>query len=365
MKALLTTNHLREIKGSEITLLEVAEYLLEKGWLVDVYTNLLLPPMLDEFLRLPHQERLRLAYEPYDNDFADDYDFVWIQHSLLPDEFINKMAQEGTNAYIAWVHLSVTIHIEMPLLVDIENSIADKVLLVSEEVAKLADEFGLNASRRTYWRNPAPRRFITNGNESLGAKSFPENILIVSNHPPQEVVEAADILRKRNINIIELGDRVGAQRLHPDDLSGVDGVITIGKTVQYALGCRVPVYNYDHFAGVGWLDSDKIIDREKRMNFSGRSTPKKRSPLQLADDIESGWKKAAMYTYSAKYRADFMLDDVWENLSVDVTDSSRKTKYLTQYQAMRWKAFNELHRGLYRTLEYYRDEMSKLSGSLD
>ena len=57
----------------------------------------------------------------------------------------------------------------------------------------------------------------------------------------------------------------------PEVLAPYDAVVTIGKTVQYALSMGIPAYVYDHFGGVGWLDEDSL-EPELHWAFSGQRT---------------------------------------------------------------------------------------------
>lgn len=100
------------------------------------------------------------------------------------------------------------------------------------------------------------------------------------------------ILKKLGIRVRYFGFKGVQKRLFPVDIQQVDAVITIGKTVQYAIKVGVPVYCYDHFGGPGWINSENF-ERAEMFNFSGRCCNLKKTPMVISDEIISGHRKAA------------------------------------------------------------------------
>ena len=127
---------------------------------------------------------------------------------------------------------------------------------------------GLDGPRAHVFHNAAPARYA----RPAGApRQALRKLILVSNHLPHEVKEAAVLLRARGIDVKRWGrgGDVRNMRLLPKHLDDVDAVVSIGKTVQYALRSRVPVFVYDRFGGPGWLTPDNF-DRCAHANFSGR-----------------------------------------------------------------------------------------------
>ena len=112
-----------------------------------------------------------------------------------------------------------------------------------------------------------------------------KNIAIVSNHPPKELRVAVKSLRRHGIRTIYYGGK-NSVNVTPKLLSNFDCVVSIGKTVQYALAMGIPVYNYDHFGGNGYITMANI-DEEERANFSGRSTFTKKNSTQIFLEIKT------------------------------------------------------------------------------
>ncbi|WP_416914340.1 hypothetical protein [Seohaeicola sp.] len=61
-------------------------------------------------------------------------------------------------------------------------------------------------------------------------------------------------------------------------------VLTIGKSVQYAMAARRPVYVYDRFGGPGWITSENFKNAEK-FNFSGRCVGQEKRAEEIASEI--------------------------------------------------------------------------------
>ncbi|MFJ3489271.1 hypothetical protein [Leifsonia aquatica] len=297
-RVLLCTNHLQNLAGSEVVTIELVEHFLERGWHVDVYTNLLGEPVTSELLALPSWGRLRVVEASPEEAFDDEYDLIWVQHSLFPPSFVDRLVS-GVHAPVVWHHLSSFMNIEMPILADIERSIASVSSSMSTEGLDALARFGLDAERFVLFDNPAPDRFADH--PMPGEATGLARLLIVSNHPPAEMVDAASALRSRGVLADVLGDVVGStpRRISPEILAGYDAVVTIGKTVPAALSMGLPVYAYDHFGGCGWLGADNL-DREAAGTFAGRLTESRRTAEAIADEIVSGYPAAAAWARDAR-----------------------------------------------------------------
>lgn len=116
-----------------------------------------------------------------------------------------------------------------------------------------------------------------------------KKIAIVSNHIPEELRQATELLRQEGY-CIDIYGIEGKQELITDKvLEKYDLIITIGKTVQYAMSLKIPVYIYDRFGGPGYLKMSNM-EQNRAHNFSGRSY-EKRSAEELAKDIVEGFSQ--------------------------------------------------------------------------
>jgi len=102
---------------------------------------------------------------------------------------------------------------------------------------------------RLKFPNPAPKAFeLMRRKRTLKPL---KHLLVVSNHLPEELKCAFDILEKDGIIIERIGRPTNSRRLLPTDLQRADAVVNIGKAAQYALRAGCHIYLYDRFAGLG------------------------------------------------------------------------------------------------------------------
>jgi hypothetical protein len=79
--------------------------------------------------------------------------------------------------------------------------------------------------------------------------------------------------------------------VRPADLSAVDAIVTIGKSVPYAIAAAKPVYMYDRFGGDGWLTRGNFAVSLDH-NFSGRPAQRRLSSGEIAREIVAGFAQA-------------------------------------------------------------------------
>lgn len=360
-RILITTNHLREIRGSELVTLELAEEFLLRGWHVDVYTNLYLPPMADRFAALAALGSLRVADNPYD-DFGLDYDLIWIQHSLLPPSIIRRLAEREVRTPIVWHHMSAIVEIELPVIADIENGLSDLETYESERTRDLQQRYGVSEPSLIF-PNPVPRRFVEFDHSP---RDRPARLAVVSNHPPQEVLDAVDLLGERGVVVDVIGETTRVREITPELLGGYDAVLTIGKTVQYALCVGAPVYTYDHFGGDGWL-TDENFTPQSATNFSGRLTGRRIEAEAIADEIVGGYAQARAFAIEqrAEHRERFSVSARIDAVLAHPAIVDPAAKRLSEAQSLRWLALSEQLRGMYRTIEFLKDELVRVAEASD
>lgn len=352
-RLLISNNHLRYHAGSEMVTLELTEEFVRRGWQVDVSTNLFLPPFSHEFSSLIEAGSVRVSNDPY-QDFGIDYDLIWVHHNLLPPSTIESMATSEFAVPVIWHHMSPIAHIEFPLLSDIENSIADRMTFMSEATMEALLAFGLDSSRALVLPNPVPHSFVSR--QPFQPAQELKSLAVVSNHVPDEVYAAARILREKNVTVDFIGGST-PQRMTPAVLRDFDAVLTIGKTVQYALTLGLPAYVYDHFGGDGWLHEENFVEMA-RTNFSGRNSHRKISSSQIAAELLDGYSRSRTFAVSQLEvnRSRYSLPAYIDSLLAENWVQHPRTKRLSEAQKLRWLSFAEQFRGLYRELEYVKDK---------
>ena len=186
----------------------------------------------------------------------------------------------------------------------------------SEETKQKLLEFLIPEDKILVSGNPAPDAF-----KQAHSQKTLQKILVVSNHVPKEIFKAADILRKHHITIDFLGiGNQNKERVTPNLINQYDVVITIGKTVQYGLLSQIPIYNYDHFGGCGYLLSENF-EKAQFYNFSGRGFNQKTAE-EIAEEIQNNFSLGQKFSSEFNKYKDFTLSHFIEKLLKTVTSSS-------------------------------------------
>lgn len=172
---------------------------------------------------------------------------------------------------------------------------------------------------------------------------------------------AAELLRRGGaVQVDVLGEVTSVARVTPDLLDRYDAVVSIGETVQYALSMGIPCYGYDHVGGCGWLTAANL-EHELWWNFSGRATRRQVDAATIAAELVAGFaaaqdlSRATRGAHAERWRLSVRIDRLLEPRAVACPGRKR----LSGAQAERLLTFDEMHRGMYRTLEYHKDELAR------
>ena len=332
--------------------LELAEEMIRRGAKVHLLSN-----EIDGELK----DRLIEIGATFTENTADvdifEFNLVWSQHHILPHLLLNAI--EGGRKPTAWpmfvfCHLSPYDPAEVPGPF-IERNIADMILANSPETVEKLRECGPPFDQAEVFPNPAPHDF------SL-ARSKPkpelESLLVVSNHRNPEIKHALRKLARKGIRITRIGRRHSARRVTPQMIMDHDAVLTIGKTVQYALRAGRPVFCYDRFGGPGWLNSVNF-ERAAWHNFSGRDKQTKRSSEALCSEVIEGYREAREFAVKLErqgllpYALEHHLDQI-----LRIAQSLRETQswYEERLELFMEPSFATMIRHETRIAEIYRKE---------
>lgn len=306
MKILILTNHLAQFGGSEMVALEVAEKFANLGHDVNIFSAYIDDPVRS------HMDEMCLQYDAIENcPSPESFDIIWSQHQLISYLLAKYGISSIESTFLVNTSLSPYEPLEIPGAV---AEIADMVVANSPETAARLIELGVSSEKISVFYNAAPDSF----NMTRKSRSDLESALIISNHMPEEVAQAAAILRNRGLIIDHIGLPSQPKKITPAIISSYDAVISIGKSVQYSILCETPVYVYDRFGGPGWLNEINTTEAEK-FNFSGRCCHRQLSPETIADEISKGYPDATLAirklkeTYSEKYTLRNYLTEIIEH----------------------------------------------------
>ncbi|WP_149539706.1 hypothetical protein [Siccirubricoccus phaeus] len=286
-RALLATAHFAHVAGSELVLLEAAEALAARGFACEILSCLAEGPMA----ALAAAAGVPLRHGPAAIR-AFDYDLLWLQHRFETLFDYRPEPEARERSLFVFAHLDRSWDFAQPGVLA-EPFLADAILVPSEEGEAQVIAAGLPAEKVMVFRNAAPPGFARPAGAPRRAL---RRLLVVSNHAPPEVLAALPLLRAAGLEVVHwgLGGEVVGQRLTAADLDAADAVLSIGKTVPYALRARLPAFVYDHFGGPGWLDA-RTLHSAARHHFSGRCCARPLAPEALAAELLEGFPAAAAF----------------------------------------------------------------------
>ena len=286
MRILLCNNQLGKFAGSEIHCLELAQYLADNGHLLTMAAFKVGAPIAAEFAKLGI-EIVSLATEP----LPSDWDIIWTHHvTCFCEIHVRRCLRAGRHVHGL---LSSVVPLErVPVPAGVPRPRPGFRLLANAPLTRKVAKESLPAE--ILW-NLAPDRWI----RAEGARSRLESIVVVSNHPPPEVLALKPIAEKNGIDFTIIGKGHEEVLVSPEVLAPHDVVISIGKTVHYCLAAGIPVFVYDHFGGPGWLTARNIKAAEHDI-FSGKCTPGQRSPDTLFRELARGFAKSCKFHLSRR-----------------------------------------------------------------
>lgn len=260
-----------------------------------------------------------------------DFDYVWVHSQLLPLSFVEQLGTvsrehvpDGKRLpafifnHMSALDASPDEHPYIPLL---EETIASAEVFVSQEARD-----ALNKDYDTEANQGIPQRIVPNPAPSIYAQSskvgthprVPQRIAIISNHVPPELFDAAEMLGSADVHVDIIGEQGVVQEVTPALIAQYDGVITIGKTVQYCMMSSTPVFVYDRFGGFGYLN-DENFDACAYANFSGRGGARKNGE-GIAKDVIDDFQQACSYSdamhgvWRETYGMEHVLEDLFESV---------------------------------------------------
>lgn len=272
MNILLLTNHLKDYAGSEIQILELYKFFKKNGCNVTVFANLIDSPINQHF------DKNDICHDIYNIDIHN-YQLIWSQHGIFPLLFANKNITQPITALIISVHLSPFENMEL-IQIPYMNYIHAYFIANSEETSDTLKDLGIPPEKIYISYNCAPMEF----KRSCPPPQKLRHLAIISNHPPPEIIAATNLLRQK-YEVDCIGYNYNFCLVTPELLSKYDCIITIGKTVQYALLGNKPVYCYDCHGGPGYLNEENF-STARYYNFSGRGFSKK-TTNQIVEEIDN------------------------------------------------------------------------------
>ncbi|MFN8769364.1 MAG: hypothetical protein ACK5Z5_00345 [Neisseriaceae bacterium] len=297
MRVLITNYFIKSFTGSEINCYELSRYFVDHGHTVEVFCfdkNLV-------FIKYFKNIDVRVI-DRIDDLSVTDYDLIWSQHyPVLNFLLLNKIKSDK----IIFSSLSPFESFEFPppyankLSLVLANSHETKDQLIKNRVHESNTHVFPNSIDFNYFVNP------NNSPKNITIKK----IICVSNHYPTEILSIKNMLEKSGISVDYFGaEQEKFELITPEILGQYDCVITIGKTVQYAMSLKIPVYCYDYFGGPGWITRENL-ELAFKNNFSGRGFGYKSAEL-IVDEL------LGLYKINLN-NLDYLYDFCYKNCNLD------------------------------------------------
>jgi len=350
LRFLICTHHFHSWAGSELVALELAEYLASQSHSVDFYCFSFSEDFLTNAIGADSPITTITSAEEIS---ISNYDVVYAQHQMI-SRFLsskeNLKSIKTRKPVFIYNHLSPFEPFELPGPF-VEELIADIVLCNSIETRSKLIELNSFFKCSQLFENPAPYSFHsnnTNNSQSL------QSILIISNHLPEEVLEAIPLLEAKGIKVAVFGRPNNNARITADVIGSADAIVTIGKSVQYAFRAGKRVYCYDKFGGPGWISSENL-ENSANKNFSGRSNPTVRTANELATDIIHGYStyhyetdfvSAISSRYALEVQADTLVDEIRIRMKKNTSFSAeqfQKLSRLSEYEKAQYDLIDRLY----------------------
>lgn len=268
MKILIATSRFKDLAGSEITVFEYAEEFTRQGNEVSIVsfekTNLLLAECNAAGITVSTFEDEALI--------ETEWDLIWVLHPpAYYALFTHFDYQTKKTVFSSLSHFepleSPPIEVRQISLFT-TNSIENRRFF--------CEQFPDYSSRVVVLPNSIPENFWKIAPVEINDKK----LIIVSNHLPDEVLELAERLRNNDWHVDIFGVGHLHKKVSAEDMVNYRACISIGKTVQYSLGLKIPVFCYDRFGGPGWITPENV-ERAAEFNFSGRCTNFKENAVSL------------------------------------------------------------------------------------
>ena len=315
---LISVARLHDFGGSEITSLELIDYFLQIKCKVSIATFDCNKKFLDYFKKKNVTFYNLLDSAPFQNKKI--FELGWIHHSVTAYKLM--LNENVTFKKVIFSSLSFFEPIESPPI----SSIPFDLYLVNsaENYNFYKKNYPAFHHKTLLYPNPAPSRFweLKRANNKIL-----KNIAVISNHIPIEIHESVYTLRSEGFNVDIYGFAGLVTRINPQIIGKYDAVISIGKTVQYCIATKTPIYCYDRFGGDGWL-TKKNFNRNMQFNFSGRGGEGSKSSKVICGEIKNGYTTALddinyLHTYCKKL---FVLEDLVSTIINFILNKKNKRK---------------------------------------
>lgn len=319
-KILLTNYNIINYSGSEIDTITIANYFLNIGYQVDIFTLEKGYPLMKKV-----NKKIRVITPNEKEKIYKKYDIIWSHHFPLLDYVLFGIGVKSK--HICYISLSSFEPYEA--LPEYGNDLSLIGAITVEVKNKLIKE-GCYKEKIKLFPNYATNEYF---NCQIVKNNKVNKICIVSNHVPEELVEFKVIAEKQNIKVDIFGIQYTPKYIDEKILNKYDVIISIGKTIYYATAMGKPAYCYDRFGGYGYINKNNI-KKAFKYNFLGRGFGEKKKSNEILDEIINNYNNVQSdLEYVKKFAYDnFNFEKNIENFIEKVLDNNiDENKFYKKY----------------------------------
>ncbi|MFE4105228.1 hypothetical protein [Almyronema epifaneia] len=297
-RALLTNHHFKNFAGSELLTLDLYQALINRGYEVEIATFLYADPLKEHCQKLG----INVTNILRDSLQSQEYELVWSHHFPV----LVKVVLEDKIKFSKLVLSSLSPYEPLESIQIFDNLASTIVCNSYETKKKLETYLSEDSTNKLHvFPNSVPSSWFRFFDSQKTLSKTIQKIAIVTNHPPQELLDFQKYAVSQNYTVEIIGAQHKFALVTPELLSFYDVIISIGRTVQHCMAIGIPVYCYDHFGGPGWITPENLKNAEF-FNYSGRCCKTIRNHYEILDDLCNGYG-AALRTvpYLQTYARDF------------------------------------------------------------
>lgn len=309
-KSLLLTNYeMQQFAGSEIDTATMANFFVKLGYDVTDFTLYVGYPIEEELF----PNNIKVITLGNVNELKKEYDIIWAHHYPLLDYllFYHKINAKK----IIYASLSSFIGMEAApeywkdLSVILSNSEKTKESLIRDGVC--GDDIII-------FPNYAPKAYFET---KLVSNPILRKLCIISNHVPKELRELVLILKQNEIEVDIIGIGDIPKRVDDKLLLEYDAIISVGKTVNYAIALGIPVYCYDQFGGPGFINKENYR-QAFQFHFSGKTFDRFLTGKELYEDIVHQYTNTLndLDDLRKMAYADFCYEDIMSKILIKLSE---------------------------------------------
>lgn len=304
MKRILFTNlFFKGFTGTELVTLSQANYFLNKGYDVDIFTLEFGSPLkehISEKIRVVTLGNIDELYEKYDVMIGRHYplvDYLLFTRGIQPERIYSECCSY-------WLPIEAyPIYYKNLTLCGV----------VSSKIINELSSKGYDTSDVYLMPNSATDEYF---NTTWQGDGTLKKIAIVSNHPQTELKQFKEFAENEGDFQVDIyGMHHKYELVTPELLSEYDLIISVAKTIYYALAIGIPAYTYDESCTVGYITCDNYKENLNN-NFDNDTEFKKKTAKELFNDITSNYQSAfndrdELKSYA---RTDFSFNNLMDDL---------------------------------------------------